>query len=370
MSMISIVADGTTRLFAYPFGIFSADELHVRIDGVTVTEGVDIIGEGGHEGGYVAFLYPPLAGSTVVLSRRGRVEVSNSDIPGYLADKLVAGDNIAITIGDGPCPDSKVLVVSATSDSAGHLSMDQNLADVTDVAMARTNLGVYSVPETDAAIAAAAPDLSPFARKDQNLADLTDVAAARANLGLGSGAMLDAVNVVQLDAQGRLPAVDGSQLTNIPFGRVKVSETDTVADFLDTKLVAGDGIALAVEAGASGDQLVISSNGGGSEAWTDLGSGTELVIDGTGGANLVFTMTGATTISAVNLQAGRIHSFMIRLHQDATGGHVFTLPANTKWPYGEVPLWPSAADEYSLFTLSTWDQGATWLASFIGAEYS
>jgi hypothetical protein len=53
-------------------------------------------------------------------------------------------------------------------------------------------------------------------------------ATARTSLGLGTSATLDvgtsANNVVQLDGSARLPAVDGSQLTNIT-----VTETDPSA---------------------------------------------------------------------------------------------------------------------------------------------
>ena len=53
-----------------------------------------------------------------------------------------------------------------------------------------------------------------------NLSDLTNTATARTNLGLGTAAVEDvgtsAGNVVQLDGSARLPAVDGSQLTNLP----------------------------------------------------------------------------------------------------------------------------------------------------------
>ncbi len=52
-----------------------------------------------------------------------------------------------------------------------------------------------------------------------NLSDLTSPVTARANLGLGSAATLTAGtaanNAVQLDASARLPALNGSQLTNI-----------------------------------------------------------------------------------------------------------------------------------------------------------
>ncbi len=52
-----------------------------------------------------------------------------------------------------------------------------------------------------------------------NLSDLLSVSAARANLGLNSAALLTAGtapnNAVQLTAAGKLPAVDGSLLTNV-----------------------------------------------------------------------------------------------------------------------------------------------------------
>ena len=52
-----------------------------------------------------------------------------------------------------------------------------------------------------------------------NLSDLPNVVAARTNLGLGTAALLDegvgAGQVIKLDGAGKLPAVDGSQLTNV-----------------------------------------------------------------------------------------------------------------------------------------------------------
>jgi hypothetical protein len=53
-----------------------------------------------------------------------------------------------------------------------------------------------------------------------NLSDVNNVSTARTNLGLGTAAILNtgtaANNVVQLDSSAKLPAVDGSQLTNLP----------------------------------------------------------------------------------------------------------------------------------------------------------
>ena len=117
------------------------------------------------------------------------------------------------------------------------------------------------------------------------------------------------------------------------------------------------------------DQYMAQTSGIG-EDYTDLGTGTALVLDGNGKAALKLAMTGTTTISSANLSAGKVYSFLIRLHQDATGSRAFTLPANTKWPYGEVPQWPTAANAWSKFVMETWDGGATWEAAFIGASYA
>ena len=52
------------------------------------------------------------------------------------------------------------------------------------------------------------------------LLDDADAAAQRTTLGLGTAAIANtgtsASNVVVLDGSARLPAVDGSQLTNLP----------------------------------------------------------------------------------------------------------------------------------------------------------
>lgn len=66
-----------------------------------------------------------------------------------------------------------------------------------------------------------------------NLADLVNAATARTNLGLGSSAIVDAgtgaSEIVQLTAAAKLPAVDGSLLTNIT-GALVLLGTGTASD--------------------------------------------------------------------------------------------------------------------------------------------
>jgi hypothetical protein len=169
---ISYTANGTCTAFPYGFPVFEDMELEVLIDGVLQTSGYTLVGDGANTGGAVVFAAAPASGTAIVLRRAGKVQVSGSDAPGFLADKVVAGANVTVT------------------QVAGALEI------------------------------AASADPADFLRKDQNLADLTDAAAARSHLGLGSAAVLDAGtsagDVVQLDSSARLPAVDASLLTNLP----------------------------------------------------------------------------------------------------------------------------------------------------------
>jgi len=61
-----------------------------------------------------------------------------------------------------------------------------------------------------------------FMSKASNLGDVTSASTSRNNLGLGTAATLtagtSASNAVQLDGNSKLPAVDGSALTNLPAG--------------------------------------------------------------------------------------------------------------------------------------------------------
>jgi Protein of unknown function (DUF2793) len=120
---------------------------------------------------------------------------------------------------------------------------------------------------TDGALSASQPafsDISGTAAIAQGGTGATTTSAARANLGLGSAATLDAGTtankVVQLDGSARLPAVDGSQLTNLPGGGGGGGSAPADLDILLAELALG--IADALNAGqflgASGNRFADS----------------------------------------------------------------------------------------------------------------
>lgn len=74
--------------------------------------------------------------------------------------------------------------------------------------------------------------LADFTVAGRTLVAAADAATQRAALGLGSAAVLTAGvlsnNAVQLDGSAKLPAVDGSQLTNLPNGWTQIGGTTNV----------------------------------------------------------------------------------------------------------------------------------------------
>lgn len=104
-----------------------------------------------------------------------------------------------------------------------------------------------------AAAAASAASINPtdFLTKAGNLSGLASTATSRTNLGLGSAATLTAGtaanNVVQLDGTAKLPAVDGSQLTNLPATGVFTLSYTPAAQTItaDSDLVLAHGLGVA-----------------------------------------------------------------------------------------------------------------------------
>lgn len=162
------------------------------------------------------------------------------------------------------------------------------------------------------------------------ITDATNISWSAA-LGTAAFAVLGvaANDVVQLDASAKLPAVDGSALTNLPksTGTLIRAQTDD-AKFATAKALA-DAAAPVVNATATGS----------------------LTLDFSTGFNFDLTLTGNLTLTVPsNMTSGQ--SGVIFLTQDSTGSRTLTLNASIKKPLGIAPSLstaPGAIDMLSYF---------------------
>jgi len=117
---------------------------------------------------------------------------------------------------------------SASNYTAANANIDGHLSGID------TKFGTLGTASTAAS--------TSFLQVVNNLGDITSATTARGHLGLGSAALEDvgitANDLVQLDGTAKLPAVDGSQLTNLPSAPVTSVNTLTGA-----VVVSGDDIA-------------------------------------------------------------------------------------------------------------------------------
>jgi len=105
---------------------------------------------------------------------------------------------------------------NAITTAHGISTFGATLVDDADAATARTTLGLGTAATSATTDFVASTDVSAFGG---TLIDDADAATARTTLGLGTASTVNtgtsAGNIVVLDASAKLPAVDGSQLTNI-----------------------------------------------------------------------------------------------------------------------------------------------------------
>lgn len=130
--------------------------------------------------------------------------------------------------------------------SLNSLGATPDVADIipiTDVSDTTGSVNGTTKKVTVANLVAAAPQGDLVA--SNNLSDVASAGTSRTNLGLGTAATQDvgtsASNVVQLDGTAKLPAVDGSQLTNLPSGSVDGTQVTSTGETGGTKFLREDG---------------------------------------------------------------------------------------------------------------------------------
>ncbi len=236
---------------------------------------------------------------------------------------LLTTNNLSDLDNAGTARTNLGLGTAATSASSDFLAVSDNLSDLNNVGTARTNLGLGT---------AATSASTDFLAVSNNLSDLNSAATARTNLGLGTAATQDtgtgANNIVKLDGSSRLPAVDGSQLTNLPSapvtsvngntGAVTLSGDDLAADHTASNYTAAnaniDGHLSGIDSkfgtlgtastAASSDFLAVSNNlsdlNNAGTARTNLGLGTAATQDTGTGANNIVKLDGSSRLPAVD----------------------------------------------------------------------
>ena len=177
------LSEGTTNLY------FTNERVDDRVNGLLTA------------GSNITLTYDDTANTLTIASTDTEDDLSNND-----TDDLAEGStNLYFT---NTRADARITNAIGTSVQA----YDAGLTSIAGLTTA-ANKVIYTTASDTYAVA----DFTAFGR---SLVDDADASAGRTTLGLGTAATQDtgtsANNVVQLDGSSRLPAVDGSQLTNLP----------------------------------------------------------------------------------------------------------------------------------------------------------
>ena len=237
-------------------------------------------------------------GSNFVLESGATARASLSLGSASTEDVGTSANNVVQLDGSSrlPAVDGSQLTNITATDST-KLAIANNLSDLNNAGTARTNLGVAigsDVQAYDAQLADIAgltPTDSNFIVGNGSNFVLESGATARASLSLGSASTEDvgtsANNVVQLDGSSRLPAVDGSQLTNLPSSG---GFSYTAITSASSPVTSSTGVHYGAD--SSGGAITFNL-----PALSGLSGGEEIRIKlNTAGNNLTITPNGSDTV--------------------------------------------------------------------------
>ena len=216
-----------------------------------------------------------------------------------------------------PAVDGSLLTNITATDST-KLAIANNLSDLNNASTARTNLGVAIGSDVQAYDAQLA-DIAGLTPTDSNfiVGNGTNFvtesgATARASLSLGSAATEDvgtgASNVVQLDGSSRLPAVDGSQLTNITAtDSTKLAIANNLSDLNNAGTARTNlGVAIGSDVQAYDAQLADIAGLTPTDGNIIIGNGTNFITESGATARTSLGLSIGTDVQAYDAQLADI----------------------------------------------------------------
>ncbi len=188
----------------------------------------------------------------------------------------------------------------------------------------------------------------------------------------------EALKYLQWNSDGTaLQNADG--LDEADPATIKVSNNDTTAAYLLSKLIEGAGIVLAEISDGGNETLEISVDPAlelqnytevvdlhgsavvGATETIDLANGNihKILLD----VNCTLTFTGAPA-------AGISASFTLYVKQDGSGGNTITWPGAVQWRGGTAPAQTTTSNALDIYVFSTIDGGTSWQGAQIGAAFA
>ena len=331
-TVVQANADGSQKIFAFPFPIFHDSDVEIRVGASVVTTGFTVFGAGSSKGGAVAFATAPAAGNRVTL-RRKQVYARTEDFlderaptPHELNDAV---DQTVAAIQELAEQSSRSVQRPLSADLSQPVSLELPTPEAGKL------LGWNGSANGLANIAQV--DTSDVLLKSQNLADLPDKAQARINLGLGSAATHGEGDFATAAQGGKAD----SALQSSDIG-VSVQAHDADLDWVAANLSSA-GRALIDDADASAQRTTLGLAAvAASGSYTDLsnkpslGSAAALNVDTdvTLAANSDSLLPSQKAVKAYasngsNISTGTVAAARLGVATASTSGALPTPPNNT-----------------------------------------
>lgn len=230
-SFVEYVADGATSTFVIPFAILRRDEIHVLINGTEIALATDYTVDA--NGASITTVVDPVDTSVVRIERRTVITPDTARPVIFLDGSGINARNL-----------NRILTyllhaIQEADDNARLRALSEVVNDSTKWDAENKpikNTGAPIDPNDAARLAdllalqtatGNLPPITPLNNRSMLVAlngvwTILTVPQIIASLGIGTAGLLNvgtgANQVVQLDGTAKLPAVDGSQLTNLPVG--------------------------------------------------------------------------------------------------------------------------------------------------------